>query len=111
MEKRYSKDLPSTVANTNSQQEVAYQCDRGTETIHIDEELLTTVEVANARAEAEFLKQSYKEKSIAFTTYHIDGVQVGTIIKVDDILYKVTSATDTIDGVKVVLKVIAKRWE
>ena len=110
MEKRYSKDLPTTIANTNSQMELAYQCDRGTETIHIDDELLTTTEVANARAEAEFLKQSYKVKSIAFTTYHIDGVQVGVIIKVDEVLYKVTSATTTINGVKVVLKVIAKRW-
>ncbi len=109
--RRYSSDAPTVIENTNSQVEASYQCDRGTATIYIEDELLTGNDVALERAEAEFLKQSYKERVLTVSTYHVDDMAVGSLIEVNGTMFKTVSVEDIIEGVKAYMQITMKRWE
>ena len=107
--KTYSSTVESAI--TNNQIEVAYNINRGTETITINDEMLTTVEATLERAKSIFLEQSYTHKIVSFETYYISNFDIGTIIEVDSLLYCVIGCTYTINGARATMKVIAKRWE
>ena len=109
MSKTYSSTIESAI--TNNQIEIAYNINRGTETITINDEMLTTVEATLERAKSIFLEQSYTHKIISFETYHISNFNIGTIIEVDSILYCVVSVNYVISGAKATMKVTAKRWQ
>jgi hypothetical protein len=96
---------------TNRQYEGSFSCDRGTETITINDEMLTTFEVTKKRAEAEFLTQSYIEKAVTVMTYHIDGINIGDLVEVDGVVYFITGITDNLDGVKATMQITARRYE
>lgn len=111
VERRYSSELDNSVPHKNSEIEYSFICDRGTEEIQIHDELITNQAVAQARAESIFLEKSYIESTVTFTTYHLDGVQVGVVVEVDNKNYKVVDAETSISGAKVTLQVTAKRWD
>jgi hypothetical protein len=109
-ERRYSSEAPKQITNINAQVEASYTHARGTEIVHIQDELLTNDTVTQDRAEAELLNQGYKEKVLTIETYHIDQMKVGSLIEVSGVIYKVTSVTDNVAGVKASMTITMKRW-
>ena len=108
--KTYS--IEKDVKTSNGQLEKQYTLvGRGTETIRVEDEALTTDEVCQARAESIFLNTSYLHNIITVSTYHIDGINLGDILRVRGILYKIIEITEDIVGAKATMQIIAKRWE
>ena len=97
MSKYYSTTIPDGSDNTNNQIEVAFEMARGTEDITIVDELLTTLDVAKDRAESTFLEQSYITKQLTVKTFHIDEVNIGDIVQIDLVNYKVIKIKEDIE--------------
>jgi len=100
-----------TGINTNLELSVSFEIDTGSETVFVDEKLLTNYTVAEARAKAIFLDSGYISKRIAISTYHLDNINIGDLISVDSALYKIISLTDKVVGAKCSLDIIAERWD
>lgn len=110
MSKYQSTLIPLGTGNTNKEVEVTFEMGRGTETITIRDELLTSYDVAKARAESIFLEQSYITQMVTIRTFHIDGIELGDTATVDGIKYKIVSITETMEWAKIPMTISMKRW-
>jgi hypothetical protein len=108
-----SKVFSQTVetVSSNKEIEIAFEMQRGSEVITINDEMLTNYQVALARAESIFLEQSYKSKIISVTTYHINDINVGDIVRVDNVLYKIIKIVDSLSDASAIMQIDAERWE
>ena len=78
--------------------------------ITVIEDLLDTEERAAQRAEAEFLENSYTIATCSFDTY-ITNFNLGQIISVRGLSYKIMSLSHTADEKKIVTHVEGERYE
>jgi uncharacterized Zn finger protein len=99
------------VVPVNEEVSLTFEINRGTETVNVDDKLLTNFEVAEARATSMFLDSSYIKKRVEMETYHLDNLHLGDIIEVDSVLYKVVSIEDNISGAKASMTIVADRWD
>ncbi len=100
-------------SNTNSNSEVAlsFTIPTGTETININDKLLTNYEIAQARAKSEFLDNGYISKRVTISTYYLDDVYINDTIQVNAVFYKIIRLQVKVNGAKVNLEITAERWE
>lgn len=110
MSKYYSTTAPVGTDNLNKEIEATFEMPRGTETVTINDELITNYEVAKDRAESIFLDQSYITQNMTIQTFHIDDVNLGDTAQVDGILYKVVGVSEEIKDAKVKMTITMKRW-
>ncbi len=101
----------TTGINTNLEISTSFEIDTGTETIFIDDKLLTNYDVCEARAKATLLEQGYVTKKITVRTYHLDNININDIISVDGILYKTILLKDIISRGSLEMEIQAVRWE
>lgn len=96
--------------NTNNELSLSFEVvNGGTETVYIEDKLLTNYEVAQARAESVLLEDGYINKRISINTYHIDNLHIGDIFQVDGLLYKTISINEKIQGAKVSMDIVGER--
>ena len=112
MTKYTSENITNTTGiNTNLEVSLSFEIDSGSETVFVDDKLITNFTVAEARAKSILLEGGYVTKRIAISTYHIDYINVGDLISVDAILYKVINLRDNIKDGKVKMYIVAERWD
>ena len=113
MELHTSETITDTSnTSTNNELSLSFDIDNGgTETVYVEDKLLTNYEVAKARAESIFLDEGYINKRVTFSTYHIDNLHIGDTIQLDDLLFKVIGIRDVIKGAKVSMEITAERAE
>lgn len=95
----------------NEEITLSFDIAKGTETVSIQEPLITNFAVAEERARSVFLDSSYTTKRLTFETYHIDGLALGNIIEIDATLFIIQSITDTIVKSKASMRITCERWE
>jgi len=107
MRKSYSKTLVGGVVEKFSE---SFTIDRGTEVLSIVDALVVNKDVAKSRAESIFLDQSFTQKVLRFSTYHMDGYGIDDITQYEDELYKIVASDTEINGAKIEMIVEVKRW-
>lgn len=97
--------------NTNNEVSLSFEVvNGGTETVYIEDKLLTNYEVAQARAESVLLEDGHINKRISINTYHIDNLHIGDIFQVEGLLYKTISINEKIQGAKVSMDIVGERF-
>lgn len=111
MELHTSETISDTTnSSTNNELSLSFDvANGGTETVYVDDKLLTNYEVAKARAESIFLDEGYVTKRVTFSTYHIDNLHIGDTIQLDGLLFKVINIVDKIKGAVVSMDITAER--
>jgi hypothetical protein len=112
MELHTSETISDTSnASTNNELSLSFDiANGGTETLYVEDKLITNYEVAKARAESLFLDEGYINKRVSFSTYHIDNLHIGDAIQLDNLLFKVISIKEVIKGAKVSMDIVAERF-
>lgn len=86
-----------------------FKHNRGSKSKHLKDELITTQEVATARARAELLKNGYKKRFITIKCIYIQGLKQNDIIqfkgenwivKEISLTYNPPALTSTIKGLR-----------
>lgn len=108
MEKYVSKTVEDDVSS--NELEIAFDFVSGDNDIVVKDELITNYETAKARAESIFLEKSYKVEAIEISTYYQNGLEIGDIILIDNLRYKIVDISLDIEKVKAEMNIIAKRW-
>lgn len=109
----FTSETISDTSNTSTNNELSLSFEvvnGGTETVYIEDKLLTNYEVAQARAESVLLEDGYIHKRISINTYHIDNLHIGDIFQVDGLLYKTISINEKIQGAKVSMDIVGERF-
>ena len=88
-----------------------YEHDRGTNSITIKDELITSDEVARARARAELLKGGYAERWISIKSIHIKGLKQNDIIEYKGIKWIVKEISLSFDPPSLIMNIKGKRYE
>lgn len=111
MELHTSETISDTTnSSTNNELSLSFDvANGGTETVYVDDKLLTNYDVAKARAESIFLDEGYVTKRVTFSTYHIDNLHIGDTIQLDGLLFKVINIVDKIKGAVVSMDITAER--
>ena len=111
MELHISETISDTTnSSTNNELSLSFDiANGGTETVYVDDKLLTNYDVAKARAESIFLDEGYVTKRVTFSTYHIDNLHIGDTIQLDGLLFKVINIVDKIKGAVVSMDITAER--
>lgn len=112
MELHTSETITDT-SNTSTNNELSLSFDvvnGGTDTVYVDDKLITNYDVAKARAESIFLDEGYVTKRVTFSTYHIDNLHIGDTIQLDGLLFKVINIVDKIKGAVVSMDITAERF-
>lgn len=108
----HTSETISDTTNSSTNNELSLSFDvvnGGTETVYVDDKLLTNYDVAKARAESIFLDEGYVTKRVTFSTYHIDNLHIGDTIQLDGLLFKVINIVDKIKGAVVSMDITAER--
>ena len=109
----HTSETISDTSNTSTNNELSLSFDidnGGTETVYVEDKLLTNYDIAKARAESVFLDEGYINNRVTISTYHIDNLHIGDPIQIDGLLFKVISAKDVIKGAKVSMEITAERF-
>lgn len=77
----------------------------------VSDKLLTNLEVAECRARAELLKNGYIANRVSISTYHINDIELGHIISLNDVLYFVDSIKEYVLGAEVSMTLVLVRYE
>jgi len=97
--------------DTNAELERQFDISGVGETIDIVDETLTTELACEDRAKSIFLKQSYVHTNIEVTLYHQPNLQIGMVVDVDGILYKIVGLIASVGTIANETTIKAKRWD
>lgn len=106
----YSTDIGTGQVN-NELERKYINTHSGTESIEVTDEALTSIEACDERAESVFLDQSYIQSIVTLSTYHRDGLKIGDVVSLDNILYKIESIDESCQGAKAEITINMKRWD
>ena len=96
--------------STNNELSLSFDIDNGgTETVYVEDKLLTNFAVAEARAKSILAEDAYLTKRVSFSTYHIDNLHIGDTIELDTLSFKVISIVEKIKGAVVSMDITADK--
>ena len=105
----YSTTIESL--DKNAELERQYDMSGVGETIDIVDETLTTDEACEDRAKSIFLEQSYIHTNIEVTLYHQPNLQIGMVVDVDGILYKIVGLIPVVSTIGTAITIKGNRWD
>ena len=98
--------------STNNELSLSFDIDNGgTETVYVEDKLLTNFAVAEARAKSILAEDAYLTKRVSFSTYHIDNLHIGDTIELDTLPFIVISIVEKIKGAVVSMDITAEKVE
>jgi hypothetical protein len=91
--------------------EALYEHDRGTEQVIVKNTLISSADVAEARAISEFLKGGYTKREVSITSYYIPNIKQNDIIAFKGFNWIVKEINYDFNPPELLMKIKGVRYE
>ncbi len=111
MENSFTGTEYCSLENLSNSYSGAFHHDIGTEKLIINDSLITSAEVGEARAKSELIKNAYSEKWVNIESVYITGLKQNDFIKFKGIVYIVKEIVIKYSPPKLIMNIKGLRYD